>query len=227
MATTSQKHENTNEMESIQKGTIAAPMYGTIKIHKEDLPIRPIVADPENSLDTVQKALIPILKRYIDKANHPYTIKNTTQMVQRLEERKAQQREKREKMMEVGHNMFTLDIEAMYTNMDVQMFLRIINEEYDEEIFKSTGVRLEQLTRLLRICLLESTYIAVPDQQDEERFYRQKKGVPMGGHLSFFIAEIYTNYAIKKALKNFKISFICVDMWMIYSSLPTHSKLMK
>lgn len=51
---------------------------------------------------------------------------------------------------------------------------------------------------------------------------KQKKGVPMGGKLSYFVAEIYTNHAIKRAIeeatKNRDISFICKyvdDIFMI------------
>lgn len=36
--------------------------------------------------------------------------------------------------IEKGHKMYSLDIVAMYTNMDIQTFLKIIEEQYDRSI---------------------------------------------------------------------------------------------
>lgn len=120
------------KMKDKQEGSIVAPMYGTIKLHKEGYPIRPIVADPNNALDMAQKGLKTVLKAYIEKENHPFSIKNTSQMLQRIDKGEKN-------LIEKGHQMYCMDIVAMYTNMNIQTFLKIIEERYDKNIYEQAS----------------------------------------------------------------------------------------
>lgn len=72
------------------RGTVPAPLYGAIKLHKEGLSIPPIVADPDNALDTIPKALNPVLKLLIKQAQHEHTINNSTQLIQCIEAQSKQ-----------------------------------------------------------------------------------------------------------------------------------------
>lgn len=59
----------------------AAHIYGTLKVHKEDIPIRPIVADFNNPLRYIQDLLKLVLNRYIDKERFSFIINNTSSII--------------------------------------------------------------------------------------------------------------------------------------------------
>lgn len=59
-------------------GQYVAPIYGTVKVHKEGSPIRPIISDPNNVLNQVQQALVTVLKVHIEETAYQFMVKNTS-----------------------------------------------------------------------------------------------------------------------------------------------------
>lgn len=58
-------NKNATPLTKGMSGNAFPAIYGTIKIHKENEPIRPIIADADNPLKVLQETLKTILKLYM------------------------------------------------------------------------------------------------------------------------------------------------------------------
>lgn len=94
--------------------------------------------------------------------------------------------------------MYTMDFEFMYTNIDIDVFLDIIKEDFNDDIKVSFKISQDQLIFFLTTVLVTFNYIIAPGQTKDVVLKQSK--VPMGGTLSYFISEIVTGKAIARLL---------------------------
>lgn len=160
-----------------------APIYGTLKLHKKDVPIRPIVADYLNPLKTIHKKLKGILNLYINKERFPFIIGNTNDII-----------DKCKLNINKNHIMTSLDYSSMYTNIDLNNFYDIIDNEYEvTNNIKPINLEKTKLIKLFKHTINEFSYITYNDNNNHIHTFKQTKGIPMGGALSFHIAETVTS----------------------------------
>lgn len=193
------RHNNSNHIKKLKQDhpRLIPPIYGTIKIHKEDLPIRPIVADINNTINPIQEDIIPILKLYTQ--HYDFIIKNTEEMIQHLNILTTNNPD----ICNTEQRIYSIDFESMYTNVDLDIFFQIIKRDFAKyKIEELHNISLIDLTSILLICLKDFAYIAAPEINEEEQtIYKQLKGIPMGGKLSYIISEIVTAEGIHNTLK--------------------------
>ena len=148
--------------------------YGLPKIHKPDLPLRPIVSGNGSVTEPCAKHLAKILNAV--KGKNPHAIKNSQDFVEKIKD------------LEVppGRKMVSFDVSALFTSIPVDLALHAIQIklEKDKSWMAHTELHLDQVLALLALCLT-TTYFVFRGQ-----FYRQKFGAPMGSPISPGVADL-------------------------------------
>lgn len=161
----------------------AAHIYGTIKTHKIDYPIRPIIADFANPIKYIQKILKIILGHYISKDRFEFIINNTVPIINFCNSCKIKK----------DHRLISLDYTSMYTNINLDDFYNIIWSEYDilgikEKFF----IDKRDLINIFKNMMEQFAYIKYTMPNGYTMYYKQSRGIPMGGVLSYHISEVVT-----------------------------------
>lgn len=191
-----QQHQRYMALPDIPVGQPIPPIYGSIKTHKENLPIRPIVADCFNPLANLEFFLKNILEKYINKQEFPFILNNSEELILNLNQIKQDR-----PILFEHHQIYTLDYTSMYTNINLNTFYHIIAAEHKS---RNIIIPIHYLTQLLHTCLTDYTYFSAPNKnqpKNEAIIIKQEKGIPMGGKLSYIISEIVTARALEAILK--------------------------
>ncbi|BHF62904.1 hypothetical protein SprV_0200589200 [Sparganum proliferum] len=150
----------------------AAPrFYGLPKVHKVDVPLRPIVSLRGAPTFNVAKWLFRHLRPLTSGATT--TVCSATQFLERL----------RGTRLTANEVMVSFDVTSLFTSIPQDLAIETVSEllerQYDET---DESVKRRHLVQLLKSCL--KTYFTF-----EGTIYEQIKGTPMGSPLSGFIAE--------------------------------------
>ena len=124
-------------------GAVAPKFYGLPKIHKRDIPLRPIVSSRGSLSYAVAKKLARILRPLVVKS--PYHIKNTGDFVQQV----------KGITLQPGECITSYDVSAMFTSVPIEPVINIIRRklELDKELHTRTTMNVEQINSLLESCL--------------------------------------------------------------------------
>ena len=177
-------------------GSRAGVMYGLPKIHKNGVPVRPIISAIGTYNYNLAKYLDEILKPLI--SDKSFIIKDTFDFVNRISKLISKE----------GEVMVSFDIVSLFTNIPTLETIEIIlNRAYtDNDLFH--GMDRETLKKLLIICTQESHF------QFNGKFYDQKDGVAMGSPLSPLFANIFMDEFEHKHMD--KLKELGVATWMRY-----------
>ena len=128
-------------------GAVAPKFYGLPKIHKGDIPLRPIVSSRGSISYEVAKELARILRPLIGKS--PHHIKNTGDFVQQV----------RGITLKPTECITSYDVSALFTSVPIEPAITIIKKklELDPGLHTRTTMRVEQIISLLEFCL-KTTY---------------------------------------------------------------------
>ena len=153
-------------------GAVAPKFYGLSKIHKRDIPLRPIVSSRGSINYEVAKELSRILRTLVRKS--PHYIKNTGDFVQQVRGIKLQPTE----------SISSYDVSAFFTSVPIESAITIIRKklELDPELHQRTTMKVEHIISLLEFCL-KTTYF-----QFKGRFYEQLHGAAIGSPISPIVA---------------------------------------
>ncbi len=149
-------------------------LYGLVKIHKEGLPVRPIVSFTGTSTHALSRHLSEILSPLLGQTQ--YTVRNSTEFVESLSSVKWRE----------GDVMISFDVVALFTNIPVEKALEIAKMmiQNDSHFKDKTDLSVENFMSLLSLCLRSS------DFSFRDTFYRQIFGCPMGSPISMTIANM-------------------------------------
>lgn len=175
------------------------------KLHKTNIPLRPIISFIDSPLYKLSKYLSIILQNIVGKTN--YHIKDSWDFVKSI------------KNITIPNNysMFSLDVTSLYTNIPVDLVVNVINKKWTL-IQEHTILPKNEFIKAIKLCC-NSTYF----QKDEE-FYQQISGLPMGAPISAPLANIVMEDIEQEALTNLNIKmykryvddiFIIADCHMI------------
>ena len=156
-------------------GAVAPKFYGLPKIHKRDIPLRPIVSSRGSINYEVAKELSSILRPLVGSS--PHHIKNTADFVQQL----------KGITLEANDSMVSYDVSALFTSVSIDPAINIIRRklELDQELHLRTSVDVEQIISLLEFCL-KTTYF-----QFQGKLFEQLQGAAMGSPISPIVANLY------------------------------------
>jgi hypothetical protein len=137
-------------------------LYGLPKIHKEGVPLRPIVSNIGAPTYQLSKHLSGLLNQHIGKSTHH--VKNSFHFIKILKSLQTK----------LGDLMVSFDVVSLFTKVPVKESLTLLSQHFKEEVLS------------LFKHVLTSTYFCV-----EGQFYKQTDGVAMGSPLSPVIANFY------------------------------------
>lgn len=161
-------------------------MYGCPKIHKVNIPMRPIIASADMIGRPLSTWLLERLKAVASLFNK-HNVKNSSELIPDLKSFRV----------EPGHRLYALDYDSMFTNVDVQQTIAIIVECY-HVIASSTTVPADVFIMALRFFTDHATFF-----QFDGVTYQQIKGLAMGNRLAQILAEIRTNHALLQAMSKY------------------------
>ena len=164
--------------------TVCPKFYGLPKIHKPNVPLRPIVASIGSPTYALAKYLAEILKPVVGKTEHH--VVNSKEFVTKIEQ------------IRLGKNdiLVSFDVVSLFTNVPVEEACNIAKERLLSDITLSqrTNLSPENVHDLLKLCLTTTCF------QWREKFYEQTNGAAMGSPLSPVMANLFMEEFEKKAL---------------------------
>ena len=180
-------------------GASAPKFYRLPKIHKEDVPLRPIVSSIGSVTYGVAKELSRILTTLVGNSSHHVNNSLFAEEIRNIK-------------LERGECLTPFDVTALYTSIPVADAIELIKRrlEQDTELLRRTTWSPDNILKLLEFCLV-NTYFLFDGQ-----FFEQTKGAAMGSPVSPIVANIYMeafeDRAINTALQHPRYG---KDMWMI------------
>ena len=156
-------------------GAGSPKFYGLPEVHKEEMPLRPIVSSIGAVAYETAKELSRILKPLVGKS--PYQVQNNQEFLQHLEGIK----------LGPDEIIMSYDVKALFTSVPIQPALNIIEKllEEDPELQQRTSMTVKHITCLLEFCL-RSTYFTF-----QNKYYEQVEEAAMGSPISPIVAKLY------------------------------------
>lgn len=146
-------------------------MFAQPKIHKENIPIRPIISCINSPNSKLTKFLCSIFKKLEFKPK--YSIKNRQDLIKNLNDTKISPED----------TLVSFDITNLFTSIPIKESISIMNK-----FIKTKNLKMEEeidiRTLIQHAC--EQNFFEFQD-----KIYKQQEGLPMGFSLSPILAEIF------------------------------------
>jgi hypothetical protein len=161
--------------------------YGLPKVHKKDVPLRPIVASRGSLTYETARFVADILSPLVGRT--PHFIANSADLVLKLSAFNPQPDER----------LVSYDVTALFTSVPVAESIDIIRRRLQEDVTlrERTTLSVGHICDLLEACLT-TTYFTFQGQ-----FYQQTEGAAMGSPVSPIVANLFMEDFEEKALASF------------------------
>ena len=165
-------------------GASSPKFHGLPKVHKQGMPLRPIVSSTGAVTYQSAKELSKILKPLVGKS--PHHVHKNEDFLQHL------------KGIQLGPDevMISYDVKALFTSVPIQPALTIIEKMLEEDpgFQERTSMTVKNIFCLLEFCL-RSTYFTFQNQ-----YYEQVEGAAMGSPISPIVANLFMENFETKAI---------------------------
>ena len=163
--------------------------YGLPKIHKPEVPWRPIVSSIDSPTYNLAKFLTRIISSLLGKTST--FVKDSGDFVEKT----------RSIRLEEGSILVSFDVTSLFTKVLIAEALEVIGKRLEEQEAEERNLTLSvaSIKRLLHLCL-KSTY-----SMWNNRFYQQKEEVAMGNPLSPVVANIYMEHFEALAIESARL----------------------
>ena len=154
------------------------------KVHKDGIPLRPIVSSVGSVSYETAKELSRILKPLVGKTEHH--VKNAKDFIDGIQDIR----------LKPDECLVSYDVEALFTSVPIQAALNITKKklEEDRELHLRTSMSVQHISWLLEFCL-RSTYFLF-----QGKFYQQLEATAMGSPISPIIANLFMEDLESRAL---------------------------
>jgi len=177
-------------------------LYALPKLHKPNIPFRPIVSTINNPLSNIAKKTAQFLANTIPPSE--YSIKNSKEFLTKI------------KHIDVNKDdlILSLDVVSLFTNIPISPFLNIL-ENTIKKLPNFTTEQLNDIKSITHTLLLNNQF------QFDYEYYKLKDGCPMGSSISPIIAEIFLSQFEIDYVKTYKYTpkFYCRyvdDVFMVW-----------
>ena len=128
-------------------GASSPKFYALPKVHKDGIPLRPIVSSVGSVAYETSKELSRILKPLVGKTKHH--VKNSKDFIDSIQDIR----------LKPDECLVSYDVEALFTSVPIQAALNITKKklEEDRELHLRTSMSVQHISWLLEFCL-RSTY---------------------------------------------------------------------
>ena len=169
-------------------GSLPGVLYGLPKIHKQNCPIRPILAATGTFNYNCAKFLVPILTPL---TINDFTVKNSIEFANEL------------KSFKFNDSLFlaSFDVKSLFTNIPLAETIDICVRECDRLNLVPYNLTSKQFRSLLELSVKESIFIF------DDQLYLQLDGVAMGSPLGPTLANAFLCYHEKKWLADCPAEF--------------------
>ena len=178
--------------------------YGVPKLHKQGVPLRPIVATCNSPQSKLSKWLADCLSPLLGKVSNSHLL-HSSDFISRVRN-----------LGPTPGKLVSLDVTALFTNVPIEFVIDNLKRVANTNIFEPP-IPIEQFCELLKLCV-DATIFAF-----EGQVYKQRFGVAMGSPLSPILAnlclEFIEEYYIKLLPDNIKPVFwvrYVDDIFIIY-----------
>ena len=159
-------------------------IYGLPKIHKPEVPLRPIVScigAPSYHLSKHITSLISPLSGRTDSY-----VRNSRHFVEIM----------KDVCIDADEMLVSFDVSSLFTNVPIDEAVRVIRGrlQEDETLEDRTTLSPDRVAELLEVCL-RSTYFSY-----NGNFYEQREGAAMGSPVSAVVANLYMEFFEELAL---------------------------
>lgn len=161
-------------------------MYGLPKIHKINIPMRPIVSSINAPHVGISRMLADILTNLVDKEK--YNVQNSYKLIEQLRKIKVPKQ----------HCLVSFDAVSLFTNISLDLVYKIINEKWNL-LKQYTKIEYDLFMDLMDFCLKESNYFVF-----QQQIFTQLDGVPMGSPLAPVLANLTLDYLLEKVVPKLK-----------------------
>ncbi|KFD49035.1 hypothetical protein M513_10083 [Trichuris suis] len=159
-------------------------LYCLPKVHKPDIPFRPIVSRSNCTTSALSK--------YIASLLHPFTGKRQSHVLNSREFLNAV------KTISLSPDdiLVSYDVNDLFTSVPLQYTCRLIHNLLlnDDSLSERTQLSPAQIIALTEFCMKEGNHFHF-----QGRFFSQKQGAPMGSPLSPVLAELFMEHLEEKA----------------------------
>ena len=157
--------------------------FGLPKVHKKDMPLRPIVSCRGSIFYNIARFVADISPL---AGKSPYHLKNSLHLKQQLENVK----------LEEDEILTSFDVTSLFTVTPIEQSLDIIKDllEKDETLHERTNLAPDNIIELLGFCL-KTTYFLY-----NGNFYQQNEGAAMGSPVLPIVANTLMEFLEQKAI---------------------------
>ena len=157
--------------------------YGLLKVHKEGVPLRPVISSRGSVTYETAKELARFLKPLVGRS--PHHIQNTQDFLKSIEGIQ----------IELDECIMSYDVNALFTSIPIQPAVNIIKKhlEEDKDLHLRTTMTVKHISCLLEFCL-RNTYFSF-----QGRFYEQTVGAAMSSPISPIVANLFMEDLAKKS----------------------------
>ena len=162
----------------------SAKLYGLPKLHKPNIPMRPIVSFCGSPTYQLSKHLTNILKPLTDKSRHK--LQSTDNFIDAI------------KTIQIpdDHKLVSFDVKSLFTSIPLQLALDCTKTAINKSHYQPP-LPTDDLMDLLHLCLT-STYF-----QYNGKHYKQLHGTAMGSPVSVVVAETVMQNIEEQALATY------------------------
>ncbi|XP_075157976.1 uncharacterized protein LOC142231244 [Haematobia irritans] len=173
---------------------VAPELYGLPKVHKDCVPLRPI----SSSMKVPCYGLAQYVGKLLKNLESPtYNVKNSMEVKEKI----------KDVILEKDDIIVSFDVVSLFTNIPTHLAIKIIMGKWDK-LKEYTKIPKQKILQILQFCLNDNNYF-----KQDDTFYHQTYGMPMGNPLSPTIANIVLDNLLDEVIlelnsKNIKIKLI-------------------
>lgn len=162
-------------------------LYGLPKVHKPEVPLRPIASFVHSPTYQLSKHLSQLLSPLVGKS--PSAVRNSKGFANFIAEQSISDDEL----------LVSFDVISLFTNVPTELAVDVARKRLlaDETLEERTVLEVDEIVMLLRLCL-DATFVCF-----REKYYRQTFGTAMGSPVSVTVANLVMEEVEQTAISTY------------------------